>query len=134
MPFADILLRVDPTAETELERLAVAVDLSQRLQVRLDGVFVASDGPSKANWAQTLFTRAVSRSPLETTWRVLDGHSNAALLFQARRCDLSILPCSAANRGESHAAEQLDDAVRDHRHRQRPSRKLRQHRHAVAVI
>jgi nucleotide-binding universal stress UspA family protein len=107
MPFVDILLRVDPTAENELERLAVAVDLSQRLQARLDGVFMASDGSTKANWAQTLFTRAVSRSPLETTWRVLDGHSNAALLFQARRSDLSILPCSAANRSGTHAAEEV---------------------------
>jgi nucleotide-binding universal stress UspA family protein len=107
MPFADILLRVDPTAEGELERLTVAVDLTQRLHGRLDGVFMASDGTNKANWARTLFTRAVSRSPLETTWRVLDGRSNAALLFQARRSDLSILPCATASRGEGWGAEQI---------------------------
>jgi nucleotide-binding universal stress UspA family protein len=108
MPFADILLRVDPTAEDELQRLAVAVDLAQRLHARLDGVYLASaDAANKANWARTLFTRAVSQSPLETTWRVLDGHSNAALLFQARRSDLSILPGAADSRGEGYAAEQV---------------------------
>ena len=107
MPFADILLRVDPTAENEVERLAVAVDLSQRLHARLGGVFLASDESNKANWAQTLFTRAVSKSPLETTWRVLNGHSSAALLFQARRSDLCILPGAAGKRGETYSAEQV---------------------------
>jgi nucleotide-binding universal stress UspA family protein len=113
MPFADILLRVDPTAENELERLALAVDLAQRLHGRLDGVFMAAGEASKANWARTLFMRAVSRSPLETTWRVLDGHSDAALLFQARRSDLLILPGGGGAgavggvRGETYAAERV---------------------------
>jgi len=91
--FADVLVRVVPSASEELERLSQAVDLSQRFRARLGGVFVAakSDGKQEG-WAKTLFDRAVSRTSLETTWRVVDGHSSAALLFQARRSDLAILP------------------------------------------
>jgi nucleotide-binding universal stress UspA family protein len=105
---ADMLLLVEPTATDELERLAVAVDLAQRLHGRLDGVYMASsESASKASWARTLFTRAVSRSPLETTWRVLDGHSNAALLFQARRSDLAILPSATPGRSNGCGAEHV---------------------------
>lgn len=92
MSFADILLRVAPSADQELERLSVAVDLAQRLHAKLDGVFVAGSDGKESNWARTLFERAVSATSLETTWRVVDGHSTAGLLFQARRSDLAILP------------------------------------------
>jgi len=97
MSIADILLRVVPSATDELSRLAVAVDLAQRLTARLDGVFVVVDPRSRreSSWAKTLFERAVSRTSLETTWRVVDGRSTAPLLFQARRADLAILPPSA---------------------------------------
>jgi hypothetical protein len=73
MPFADVLLRVVPAAVDELERLTVAVELTQRLHGRLDGVFVTDRGENKAGWAQALFERAVSRSSLETTWRVVEA-------------------------------------------------------------
>lgn len=92
MSFADVLLQVMPAEAQEFERLSVAVDLVKRLHGRLNGVFVAVNAGKESDWARTLFERAVSRTSLETTWRVLDGHSGAALLFQARRSDLSILP------------------------------------------
>jgi nucleotide-binding universal stress UspA family protein len=104
MSFADILLRVVPTEDDELDRLALAVDLTQRLHARLDGLYVAGEGDNDANWARTLFERAVSKTSLETTWRVVDGASNAALLFQARRADLTILPRGAASRADERYA------------------------------
>src|SRR6185312_468764 len=105
MAFVDVLLRVVPAAADELERLAVAVDLTQRLHARLGGVFVAGDddGPA-ADWAHALFERAVSKTSLETNWRVLAGRSDAALLFQARRSDLAILPRGAAARTDERCA------------------------------
>ena len=99
MSLADVLLRVVPTAHGELERLTVAVDLTQMLCARLDGVFVSKGGGDKADWAQKLFERSVSRTSLETTWRVVDGHSGAGLLFQSRRSDLTILPGVGDERG-----------------------------------
>jgi nucleotide-binding universal stress UspA family protein len=108
MSFADILLCIVPTAEAELERLALAVELSQTLQARLDGVFISKGDGSKADWAQKLFERAVGRSSLETTWRVVDGHSAAGLLFQARRSDLTVLPGFATDRtGQGAMTKQL---------------------------
>jgi nucleotide-binding universal stress UspA family protein len=94
MSFADILMPVAPTAEDELVRLAVAVDLAQRLKARLNGVFVATNLTSRreASWARSLFDRAVSLTSLETTWRVIDGREMAPLLFQARRTDLVVMP------------------------------------------
>jgi nucleotide-binding universal stress UspA family protein len=100
MPLADVLLRVAPRAENELERLSIAADLTQRLHARLNGVFVATNDTTDADHARNLFERAVNRSSLETGWRVVDGHSSGALLFQARRSDLSILPpCDALGGG-----------------------------------
>ena len=99
MPFADILLRVAPGGDDELQRLLVAVDLAQRLHARLDGVFVAVADGKDAEWARTLFERAVSKTSLETTWRVVDGRTCAALLYQARRSDLAILPTAAVAPG-----------------------------------
>ncbi len=105
MAFADVLLRVVPSADEELERLSLAVDLTQRFRARLGGVFVKSDGKEEG-WAKTLFERAVSKTSLETTWRVVDGHSSAALLFQARRSDLAILPAAGLIPGpDCHAPE-----------------------------
>jgi len=95
MTFADVLLRVVPGAHEELGRLSVAVDLAQRLHARLDGIFVDGANGEDAEWARTLFERAVSKTSLETTWRIADGHSRSALLFQARRSDLAILPPGA---------------------------------------
>jgi len=94
--FADVLLRVVPGAPLELERLGVGVDLARRLQSRLIGVYV-SHGDGKAEWARALFERAVSRSPLETSWRVIDGSSDFGLMFLARRSDLVILPGMGAD-------------------------------------
>jgi nucleotide-binding universal stress UspA family protein len=95
--FADILLRVVPTAEGELERLGVAVDLARRLEGKLNGVFLArDDDDDDAEWARTLFERAVVRSPLETSWRVVAGRADARLLYMARRSDLIMLPSAAA--------------------------------------
>jgi nucleotide-binding universal stress UspA family protein len=94
--FADILLRVVPTAEGELERLGVAVDLARRLQGKLNGVYLARDEDSDAEWARTLFERAVIRSPLETSWRVVEGRADARLLYMARRSDLIMLPAASA--------------------------------------
>jgi nucleotide-binding universal stress UspA family protein len=91
--FADVLLRVVPNSPMELERLSVAVDLTRRLQGKLNGFFISKEDDSKSGWAQALFERSVARSPLETSWRVVDGHSDAGLLFLARRSDLVILPC-----------------------------------------
>jgi nucleotide-binding universal stress UspA family protein len=100
MPLADVLLRVAPRAQNELERLSIAADLTQRLHARLNGVFVATNENTDADHARNLFDRAVSRSSLEIAWRVVDGHSSGALLFQARRSDLSILPpCDALGGG-----------------------------------
>jgi nucleotide-binding universal stress UspA family protein len=93
--FADILVRVVPTAPGELERLGVAVDLARRVQGKLNGVFVAKEDDTDAEWARSLFERAVVRSPLETSWRVLEGRADARLLHMARRSDLVILPCAA---------------------------------------
>jgi nucleotide-binding universal stress UspA family protein len=108
MLFADVLLRVTPGADDELERLSVAADLAQRLKARLNGVFVAADIDKEANWAKALFERAVGKTSLETTWRVIDGHSSAALLFQARRSDLSILPPAAlVRRSERQGPESI---------------------------
>ncbi len=108
MSFADVLLRIVPTAEGELERLSAAVDLTQTLHARLDGVFMSTGDGSKADWAQQLFERAVGRSALETTWRVVDGHSAAGMLFQSRRSDLTILPGFATDRsGQGVPPEQL---------------------------
>jgi nucleotide-binding universal stress UspA family protein len=108
MSFADILLRITPTAEGELERLAAAVDLTQTLHARLEGVFISKGDGSKADWAQQLFERAVARSPLETTWRVVDGRSAAGMLYQSRRSDLTILPGFASERvPHGITAEQL---------------------------
>jgi nucleotide-binding universal stress UspA family protein len=108
MAFADILLRIVPNADGELERLSAAVDLTQSLHARLDGVFISRGDGSKADWAQKLFERAVARSSLETTWRVVDGHSAAGMLFQSRRSDLTILPGFAADRaGQGIAPEHL---------------------------
>jgi nucleotide-binding universal stress UspA family protein len=103
--FADVLLRVIPEAEGELERLSVAVDLALRLHAKLDGVFVTDSGATDSNWARTLFERAASKTPLETSWRVVDGHSDAALLFQSRRADLTILPSGANDGGRQPAPE-----------------------------
>ncbi len=91
-----MLLRVVPTAPGEVERLGVAVDLARRLQGKLNGVFLAKDDDPDAEWARTLFERAVSRSPLETSWRVVEGRVDAGLLYMARRSDLVILPCAGA--------------------------------------
>jgi nucleotide-binding universal stress UspA family protein len=95
MSFADILLRAAPHGKAEFERLSLAVDLAQRLSARLDGVFVAECDRNASRWARTLFDRAVSKSSVETTWRMIDGRSSAALLFQVRRSDLAILPPAA---------------------------------------
>lgn len=107
MSFADVLLRVMPEADGELDRISVAVDLALRLQVRLDGVFIADGGATDSNWAQTLFERAVRRTSLETSWRVIHGHSDAALLFESRRTDLTILPSVATRRGGTPAPETI---------------------------
>ena len=107
MTIADILLCVVPTAADELQRLLVAADLARRLHARLDGVFVGENDGRESNWARSLFERAVAATSLETTWRVLDGHSNAALLFQARRADLSILPRSAVAGGPVNSAPEV---------------------------
>ena len=96
MSFADVLLRVAPRGKDEFERLSVAVDLVQRLGARLNGVFVATNELTDSDHARALFERAVSRTSIETTWRVVDGQSSRALLFQDRRADLSILPLGAA--------------------------------------
>jgi nucleotide-binding universal stress UspA family protein len=93
---ADILLRVVPRARGELERLEVAVDLARRVQGKLNGVFLAPQDDADAEWARTLFERAVVRSPLETSWRVVERRVDAGLLFLARRSDLIILPCADA--------------------------------------
>jgi nucleotide-binding universal stress UspA family protein len=95
MLFADVLLRVTPTEPDELERLAIAVDLTERLHARLDGVYVAGDDDKHSGWARALFERAVSGTSLETSWRVVAGGSSAPLLFQARCSDLTILPRGA---------------------------------------
>ena len=97
MTFADVLLRVVPNSPMEMERLGVAVDLARRLQSRLNGFFVSNDGDSKAGWAHELFERSVARSPLETSWRVVNGHTDAGLLFLARRSDLIIWPCMGSD-------------------------------------
>ena len=94
--FADILLRVVPTSPGELERLGVAVDLARRLQCKLNGVFLAKEDDTDAEWARSLFERAVLRSPLETSWRVVEGRADARLLYMARRSDLVIAPCAGA--------------------------------------
>src|SRR5580704_2099650 len=54
-----------------------------------------------------VFERAVSRTSIETTWRVVGGHSSRALLFQARRSDLAILPLGAAVGGGPDCAPEL---------------------------
>ena len=51
MSYADILLRVEPTQDGELERLETAVDLTRRLHARLDGMFVAGPDGAKSEWA-----------------------------------------------------------------------------------
>jgi nucleotide-binding universal stress UspA family protein len=107
MSFADVLLRVVPTASDEVDRLAVAVDLAQRLHARLDGIFVNERGASKADWARNLFERAIARSPLETSWRVVDGPSASALLFHARRSDLTVLPAGTSVPGAPSRAPEL---------------------------
>lgn len=104
MTFADVLLRVVPNTPMEMERLGVAVDLARRLQGRLNGFFVSKDGDSKAGWAHALFERSVARSPLETSWRVVDGQNDAGLLFLARRSDLIILPCIGSDQARSSCA------------------------------
>lgn len=96
MTFADILLRVIPSAPRELERLGVAVDLARRVHGKLNGVFVAQDGDANVDWAHSLFERAVMRSPLETSWRVVDGRDDDRLAHLARRSDLIILPGAGA--------------------------------------
>jgi nucleotide-binding universal stress UspA family protein len=98
MTFADILLRVVPTASGELERLSVAVDLARRVQCKLNGVFLAKEDDTDAEWARSLFERAVVHSPLETSWRVIEGRADARFLYMARRSDLVILPCAGAVR------------------------------------
>jgi nucleotide-binding universal stress UspA family protein len=90
--FADVMVRVIPSAPRELERLVVAVDLARRVGGRLNGVFVRQDHDDKADWAHALFDRAARRSSLETTWRVVPRHNGAGLLFLARRSDLAVLP------------------------------------------
>jgi nucleotide-binding universal stress UspA family protein len=102
--FADVLLRVIPSAPQELERLGVAVDLARRVHGRLNGFFVTQANDSKAEWAHALFERAVTRSSLETSWRVVDGRGDAGLLFLARRSDLIILPCAGCVPGPSTRA------------------------------
>ena len=97
---ADVLLRVVPNSPTELERLAVA----RRLQSRLNGFYVAKGADNKADWARSLFERSVARSSLETSWRVVDGRSDAGLLFLARRSDLIILPSIGSDRARSVTA------------------------------
>jgi len=99
--FCDILLCVLPTIPDELDRLSVAVDLARRLNSRLNGVFVSRPGGPEIDWAQVLFERAVAKSSLETTWRVVDGSANEALLNLMRRSDLTILPCAGTVRGAS---------------------------------
>jgi nucleotide-binding universal stress UspA family protein len=94
--FADILVRVIPTAAGELERLSVAVDLARRVESKLNGVFVAGEDDKNAEWARSLFERAVVRSPLETSWRVVEGRVEAPLLYMARRSDMVILPSAGA--------------------------------------
>jgi nucleotide-binding universal stress UspA family protein len=108
MTFANILLRVVPTMDQELERLLIAVDLAQRFQARLDGIFVILNGAAEAEWAKKLFERAVSRTSLDTTWRIVDGASSAGLSFHARRADLTILPPWLPGRdGEGLAPERV---------------------------
>jgi nucleotide-binding universal stress UspA family protein len=107
MSFADVLLRVAPRGKDEFERLSVAVDFVQRLRARLNGVFVATNELTDSDHARALFERAVSRTSIETTWRVVDGQSSRALLFQARRSDLSILPLGAAIGGGPDCAPEL---------------------------
>ena len=108
MTIADILLRVVPRARGELERLEVAVDLARRVQGKLNGVFLAPEDDGDAEWARTLFERAVIRSPLETSWRVVEGRVGAGLLYMARRSDLVILPCAgAAHDGRGREPDQL---------------------------
>jgi nucleotide-binding universal stress UspA family protein len=80
----------------ELERLSVAVDLARRVQGKLNGFFLAKDDDTQAESARSLFERAVVRSPLETSWRVIDGRADARLLYMARRSDLVILPRAGA--------------------------------------
>ncbi len=105
MAFADLLLRVVPGAPDERERLDVAVDLARRVHARLNGVFIQeTDG--KADWAHALFERAVGRSSLETSWRVVGGQGGASLLDLARRSDLVILPCADSGPA-GRAPEQL---------------------------
>jgi nucleotide-binding universal stress UspA family protein len=89
---ADVLVRVVPGAPQELERLVVAVDLARRVHGRLNGVFVTQENEGKADWAHSLFDRAVRRSSLETTWRVVPMRDDMGLLFLARRSDLAVLP------------------------------------------
>jgi nucleotide-binding universal stress UspA family protein len=101
MSLSDILLRVMPAEPGELDRLSVAADLACRLNSRLNGVFVAGAGKGEAEWAQVLFGRAVAKTSLETTWRVIDGSSSDGVLYLARRSDLTIIPGAGAVRGSS---------------------------------
>lgn len=73
MTFADVLLRVVPNSPMELERLSVAVDLTRRLQGKLNGFFISKEDDSKSGWAQALFERSVARSP----WRQVGVSSTA---------------------------------------------------------
>jgi nucleotide-binding universal stress UspA family protein len=108
LAFEDILLRVVPTATDELERLGMAVDLARRVRGRLNGLFVVGNDDSKADWAKALFERAVVRSSLETTWRVMDGRANADISFIARRSDLVIVPSTGVDRSPwGRAPEQV---------------------------
>ncbi len=101
MSLSDILLRVMPAEPDELDRLSVAADLARRLNARLNGVFLAGPGKCEADWAQVLFGRAVAKTSLETTWRVIDGTSSEGFQYLARRSDLTILPGAGAVRGSS---------------------------------
>jgi nucleotide-binding universal stress UspA family protein len=101
MTFADVMVRVIPSAPQELERLVVAVDLARRVGGRLNGVFVAHGDDDKADWAHSLFERAARRSSLETTWRVVPKRNDTGLLFLARRSDLAVLPSMGAVRASA---------------------------------
>jgi len=95
LAIADILLSVVPTLDDEPERLAVAVDLACRLHARLNGVY-RLDGDGRPEWARALFERALARSPVDASWRAIDGRSGGGFLQLARRSDVCILPSASA--------------------------------------